>query len=161
LADKVQSLQLEHPNGSTGTVLHGGMLNAAIEIARNDPSFGTPQRWELIAASLMVPRFNRAPDDLRDAFMAAVEAEPKIVLEAVHRALLNSRQSVGGESLLDVAIPYYARHYQPAEAALQRIEKYEAGRTGGPTIPVGRNRRSPIVDEAAATLVERIEASNQ
>ncbi|WP_419581214.1 serine/threonine protein kinase [Stieleria magnilauensis] len=133
--EQVNSTQatLNQPGGAMAasfqTALPDVLLVAAIEVAEKDDAFGTPECWEFLVKQLVSPQNDEARWRLssreRIAFERFKEAAPDVLLNEIHRSLLQTDGWITRTDWFALAIPYYAERFESTKEASETIAEFD------------------------------------
>lgn len=137
------------------------LLIAAIQIAAQDPEFGTPECWKFLAASFVLPEDPQQylQWELSENYLAAFEQfkeeQPEILLAVIHQSLNSPVSLITRSQWYELAIPFYATEFERAQEASGALRFFE-GSLDNVGLDASSNLRK-VVEQAEAKVLQRME----
>ncbi|MCA9138455.1 MAG: hypothetical protein KDB00_16905, partial [Planctomycetales bacterium] len=156
-----KNLKASGSAGSLNPQQHGlneTLLTAAIQIAAEDPMFGTPECWEFLAAMIAIPENPQQFGSwvLSDRYLTAFEqfkkSQPKILLAEIDRSLGSPTLLITRVQWYELVIPFYASEFESREKAAESLRLFEAALDAQGT---PQESLREVVQEARATVRKR------
>lgn len=129
------------------------VLFAAIQLAEDDPEFGTEQRWQYFASRIVAPRYGGITERFQTAFNSVKKVAKKPLLDSIKLTLQNPGFHVQSNSLLELMIPLFASEYEPVKEASEALNTFR--NSCDLSQPYQQNLKD-VVDQAEQTIQDRL-----